>query len=333
MSARERRAAVAARGDETLDQIRLLVKVAHLYYERGLTQPVIAARLKISQARVSRLLKLASETGIVRTTVHVPEGVFTEVEDALEQRYGLAQVVVADTGRASEEEIIHALAPTAASVLETAVLGNEVVGISSWSETSLAAVEKMRSTERSGTEYVVQVLGGLGPPASQGYATRLTEGLARACGARPVFLLGPGVVASPGARQTLLRDPHFTEVVSFYDRLSMMLTGIGSMARPSRLLRESSALISAQAQEELRARGAVGDICLRFFDEDGKVVSSSLDARVLGISAGQIKKTPRKVAVAGGARKCGAIRAALRGGWVDTLITDLGVAQRLLREP
>ena len=174
---------------------------------------------------------------------------------------------------------------------------------------------------------------GLGPPASQGYATRLTEGLARACGARPVFLLGPGVVASPGARQTLLRDPHFTEVVSFYDRLSMMLTGIGSMARPSRLLRESSALISAQAQEELRARGAVGDICLRFFDEDGKVVSSSLDARVLGISAGQIKKTPRKVAVAGGARKCGAIRAALRGGWVDTLITDLGVAQRLLREP
>src|SRR5438128_168320 len=123
VSARERRAAVAARGDETLDQIRLLVKVAHLYYERGLTQPVIAARLKISQARVSRLLKLASETGIVRTTVHVPEGVFTEVEDALEQRYGLAQVVVADTGRASEEEIIHALAPTAASVLETAVLG------------------------------------------------------------------------------------------------------------------------------------------------------------------------------------------------------------------
>jgi DNA-binding transcriptional regulator LsrR (DeoR family) len=320
-------------GDETVEQIRLLVKVAHLYYERGLTQPLIAAQLKISQARVSRLLKLASDKGIVRTTVHVPDGIFTELEDALEQRYGLAQVVVADTGRATDEEVIQALAPAAASFLESAVPGNEVVGISSWSETLLAAVEKMRTVDRSRTEHVVQIVGGLGPPTSQGFATRLIEGLARACRARPLYLLGPGVVGTSSARQTLLRDPHFAEVVSFYDRLSMVLVGIGSLARPSRLLRESIAVISAGTQEELRARGAVGDICLRFFDEDGKSVGSSLDARVLGISAEQIKKSPGKVAVAGGSRKFSAIRGALRGGWVDTLITDVGVAQRLLREP
>jgi DNA-binding transcriptional regulator LsrR (DeoR family) len=141
------------------------------------------------------------------------------------------------------------------------------------------------------------------------------------------------VVGTPGARQTLLRDPHFAEVVAFYDRLSMVLMGIGSLARPSRLMRETSAVISAETQKELRELGAVGDVCLRFFDEDGRSVNSSLDARVLGIGVEQLKRTARKVAVAGGARKFTAIRGALRGRWVDSLITDLGVAERLLREP
>ena len=82
--------------------------------------------------------------------------------------------------------------------------------------------------------------------------------------------------------------------------------------------------------EELRDRGAVGDVCLRFFDQEGRLIDSSFNRRLLGISADQIRSTPRRVAVAGGKRKVEAIRAALRGKWVTTLITDLDVAQALL---
>jgi DNA-binding transcriptional regulator LsrR (DeoR family) len=317
---------------EPLEQVRLIVKVAQMYHERGINQSAIAAQLKISQARVSRLLKLAQEQGIVRTTVHVPPGVFTEIERALEERFG-AQVVVVDTGGARDEEIVQALAPSAAVHLEGAVASGEIIGISSWSESLLAAVEAMHPLRKVATRYVVQVLGGVGRPGSQGYATRLTERLAEVCHARPVFLLGPGIVGTPGARQTLLRDPHFAEVTAYYDRLSMVLTGIGGLAAPSRLLRESAGVVSLEDQEDLRARGAVGEICLRFFDERGKLVQSPLDARVIGVSYDQLKRTPQTIAVAGGGRKFTAIRAALRGRWVDTLITDLNVAERLVREP
>jgi len=41
---------------------------------------------------------------------------------------------------------------------------------------------------------------------------------------------------------------------------------------------------------------------------------------------------PRRIGVAGGDRKFSAIRAALRGGWVNTLITDLAMAKRLIKE-
>jgi DNA-binding transcriptional regulator LsrR (DeoR family) len=318
--------------DEALAQVRLVVKVAHMYHQRGLNQPQIATQLKISQARVSRLLKLAHEQGIVRTTVHVPSGVFTEIEDALEQRYRVNEVVVVDSGQAADEDMAAALGASAATYLEVALPAAEVIGISSWSETLLTAVEAMQPLQKGSTQFVVQVLGGIGKSASQVYATRLTERLAQLTGARPVFLLGPGIVGTPSARQTLLGDPHFVDVVSYFDRLSLVLTGIGSLT-PSRLLRDSGNVIGCEDEEKLQRLGAVGDICLHFFDEDGHAVPSALDARVLGISVEQLKRTPRVLALAGGIRKFKAVRGALRGRWIDTLITDLGTAQRLLEQP
>jgi len=328
-TARQRRTSRA----EPLEQVRLVVKVAQMYHERGLNQAAIAAHLKLSQARISRLLKQAEEQGIVRTSVYVPPGVFTNVERALEERYGASDVVVVDTGEAQDDETIRALAPSAAAFLEGAVASCEIIGISSWSETLLATVELMRPLRQPSTRYVVQVLGGVGRPGAQSYATRLTERLAEVCHAQPVYLLGPGIVGTPGARQTLLRDKHFAEVIAYYEHLSMVLTGIGALATPSRLLRESEEVMSAEDHRELSSRGAVGEICFRFFDEQGQLVSSSLDARVIGVTYEQLRRTPRTAAVAGGARKFNAIRAALRGRWVDTLITDLSTAERLLRDP
>jgi DNA-binding transcriptional regulator LsrR (DeoR family) len=334
MAARAQRTRILGGGTSLdLDQTRLVVKIAHMYHQRGLTQPQIAAQLGMSQASVSRLLKLAQEIGIVRTTVHVPPGTFTEVEDALERQYGLNQAVVVDAGTSTVEGVIPALGGSAASFLEMTLPAAEVVGISSWSETLLAAVDSMHQVNKGKTRLVVQVLGGLGRPTSQAYATRLTERLAELCHARPLFLLGPGITGSAEALQMLLRDPNFNEVVSYWDRLSIVLTGIGSVATPSRLIRASGTIVRDEHHDELRASGAVGDICLRFFDEKGEFVPSPFDDRVLGISAAQLRKSPRVVAVAGGAGKFAAIRAACRGHLLHTLITDLGTARKLIEDP
>ena len=63
--------------------------------------------------------------------------------------------------------------------------------------------------------------------------------------------------------------------------------------------------------------------------ERGEHVASELDRRVLGIGARTLREVPRRVAVAGGRRKWGAIEAALRGGWVSVLVTDLHTAEEL----
>src|SRR5206468_11279487 len=77
-------------------QLRLIAKVARMYHEGGIRQPQIAAELSMSQARVSRLLRQASEIGVVRTVVTLPPGVYTDLEDRLQDRYGLRDAVVVD---------------------------------------------------------------------------------------------------------------------------------------------------------------------------------------------------------------------------------------------
>jgi DNA-binding transcriptional regulator LsrR (DeoR family) len=109
------------------------------------------------------------------------------------------------------------------------------------------------------------------------------------------------------------------------------VVAIESLETPSRL-RENLGTIGDADFRELRSTGAVGDICKRFFDEVGGSVTSPLGDRVLAIGVEQHQETPRTVALAGGRRKFTAIRAALRGRWVDTLITDLDVAQLLVAD-
>jgi DNA-binding transcriptional regulator LsrR (DeoR family) len=304
-----------------------------MYHEHGIRQPQIAEQLHVSQPRVSRLLKQAVELGIVRTSVVTPVGVHAELEEQIQERYGLRDVVIADVDTASpqEQSLLLAIGAAAAVYLETTLTGGDRIGISSWSSTLLATVDAMRPRPTRVAKQVVQIIGGVGNGTSQVYATRLADRLALLTGAEAVFLPAPGLAASPAAHAALLADPHISAVFDTYRELTMVLAGLGSL-EPSPLLVESGNAIADADQAELRRLGAVGDICLRFFDEAGDVVKSALDDRVLGIDANALRAVPRVVALAGGARKYTAIRAALRGGWIDVLITDLDVARRLAED-
>jgi DNA-binding transcriptional regulator LsrR (DeoR family) len=311
--------------------MRLMAKIARMYHERGMRQSDIAEELHVSQPRVSRLLKRAQEIGIVRTTVTLPSGVHTDAEEALEQRFGLSEAVVVDVA-GSDEDVARALGAGLADYLEATLMGGDTVGISSWSATLLAAVESMRPARGTVVDTVVQLVGGVGNPRVQMQATRLIGRFAQNTGANPVFMPTPGMLGSPSARDALMADPTVADVMSIWPRLTMVLVGIGSL-EPSPLLRESGNALAEADQSTLRAAGAVGDICLRFFEASGSAVHTRVDDRVIGIDFDQLLRVPRRVGVAGGARKHSAILAALLGGWVNVLVTDAAEAERLLAAP
>ncbi len=315
-----------------IEELRLLAKVAHLYYRQEMSQAEIAQRLSLSQATISRLLKRAEKEGIVRITVSIPPGVFSDLEQSLVERYSLHEAIVVDCERPDDEEAIQRLLGAAAAYyLENTLKREDVIGISSWSATLLAMVDAMRPLPRSIDAQVVQILGGVGQPDAEVHATHLTNRLARLVHGKAVFLPAPGIVGSEEARRVLLADPYVTEAVTLFERLTVALVGIGSV-EPSKLLARSGNVFSEAELNLARRQGAVGDVCLRFFDAEGYPVITELDRRVIGIPLEQLRRVERTVGIAGSSRKHVAIRGALRGGWVNVLITDRFTAEMLLNE-
>jgi DNA-binding transcriptional regulator LsrR (DeoR family) len=310
------------------DHLRLLTKIALMYHEEKLTQPQIAQRLHIAQARVSRLLKQAEETGIVRTTVIPPAGFFIEWERLLEEAYGLDDVVIAES---VDGHLTAVLGAAAARYLDASLWGEDRVGLSSWSASLLATIDAMRTRPRQAATKIVQLIGGSGNPAAQGSASRLLSRFADFTSAEPLFLNAPGIAASMEARDALLTDEYISMVAQEWDDVTTALVGIGTLD-PSELLAESGNALSEGDRVELEAAGAVGDVCLRYFDAEGVPVSSPLDDRIVGIPTDVLRKVPRRIGVAGGLRKVDAIRGAISGNWVNVLVTDSDVAAQLVSE-
>ena len=311
------------------DDLRLMTKVARMYYDHGVHQPEIAQRLDLSQATISRLLKRAQRENIVRITISVPRNCYPELEEALERRYGLKEAIVAECVSSDEEQVVRDIGAAAANYVETTLKPNEVIGISSWSETLLAMVDAMHPVSAHSNAQVVQILGGVGTPAAEVHATRLTERLASLIGGREMMLPAPGVVGSTASRQAFLEDPFVSEAVANFRNVSLALVGIGAIS-PSQLLEASGNTFSPEELAMLEESGAVGDICLRFFDAAGVPVTTPLDERVIGITFEELRRVRRCVGIAGGPRKLAAIESALQGRLVNVLITDRFTAEALI---
>jgi DNA-binding transcriptional regulator LsrR (DeoR family) len=315
----------------TIDEQRLMTKIAKMYYEWDLNQTTIAKQLGISQATVSRLFNRAKEEGIIRISVNIPSGVHADLEGVLVKKYSLKDAIVVDSIRNDDNQIMRDLGSAAAYYLETVIKDNEVIGISSWSSTLLAMIDAMHPVPNKNGVTAVQILGGVGNPSAEIHAARLTSRLANLVNGSAIFLPTPGVVGSEAALKVLMEDEYVNDVIKMFDTVTLALVGIGSI-EPSRLLSLSGNIFSQEEQDFLREKNAVGDILLRFFNAQGKPIESSFNNRVISMQLEQLRRVKRSVGIAGGAKKYQAVLGALNGRWINVLITDRLTAEKLIRD-
>ena len=140
----------------------------------------------------------------------------------------------------------------------------------------------------------MQILGGIGNPGAEVHATQLTRRLANLLGGVATLLPAPGAVGSADARRVMLKDRYVQEAMALFKSITLALVGIGAV-EPSKLLAASGNVFSAQELKSLSDRGAVGDICLRFFDAAGAPVATPLNDRVIGIELAELKRVERVV--------------------------------------
>jgi DNA-binding transcriptional regulator LsrR (DeoR family) len=319
---------IVARQPQPVD-LRLLSRVSKLYYEQNLNQAEIAEKLHLSRPKVSRLLQQALDEGVVQINVSLPPGVYTVLEERLEERFGLKEVVISDViDPDSQIAVSRDLGFAAANYFQRTVRNGDLIGIS-WGTTLSAMVKALQPMNPHGTR-VVQLIGGLGMPNAETHATSLCQRLTQLLGSELTLLHAPGIVDNQMIKKAILSDSHMQKVMDLFSKINVAYVGIGVPTPESVVMRDGTIMSQADL-ENLFSLGAVGDIALRFFDKNGIPIQSELGERVIGITLEQLRQLPRVVGVAGGPKKRSVVHAALEGRLIDVLITDNQTAQELLR--
>jgi DNA-binding transcriptional regulator LsrR (DeoR family) len=310
------------------DRQKLLYKIAKSYYEDGLTQGQIGRRFGISRIKVSRLLQQARAEKLVQITIISPQPSNADLERDLEAKYSLDEAVIISPSRYEKAIVTSALGSAAVDCLLRCLQGNEVLSVS-WGSTLLSVVDAL-PIEHWPEMTVVQMMGGLGRPEAEVHGNDIARRMAQAFGARPRLLSAPGVVTSKMVRDALLADPQISDTLALSARADVAMVGIG-VPVPDSVVMQAGAIL-AEEVEQLKARGAVGDIALRFFDAEGRPINHEINERIIGLDVDQIRRIPRVIGVAGGGEKYEVIRAALRGKFINVLVTDDQIGARLLEE-
>jgi deoxyribonucleoside regulator len=307
------------------EYLELLAKVAHLYYEKGLNQRQIAAQIDRHPSTISRLLEEARNEGIVRITVQYPWRTDRDLAARLIDKFDLKDAQVLLSEGMPYLKMLDGLGIVAARILADLLKDGHILGVS-WGSAVYSTIQALRVSKPVQIT-AVQMCGAAGESVSGG--VELPRLAAEICGGIYRYLPAPIVVKEVSLAQSLLNEPMVREVLKLAEQADIALVGIGSVdPQVSQWLRAGYA--NPFELTELARLGYVGDVCGRFFTEQGEILNTDLNQRVIAVSAMSLHQIERVIAVAGGEIKVTAIRGALRSGMINTLVTDSIAANKLL---
>ena len=306
------------------DQLPLLLQVARAYWVDDRSQADIAAEIGYSRSMVSRLLKQARELGVIKFSVGHPLERAFELERALTDSFGLAQVRISVED--AEQDASDA-ARLAAGLLGEAIGSDCVLGMTNGH--SVPAVVHAMSPLHRPNATIVQSIGTIARENNSVDSPEICRELAQHLGASYRLLPAPLVVRSPRVAAALRREEVVSMTLTMAGHADVMLTGIGATTRTDDGVIFDNCITPAEHGELLRA-GAVGHICGHHVDGRGHHVDSRFCQRLLAVPFERLKGIPTVIAVAWGRGKAPAILGCLRGGLVSALVTDVPTAQAVL---
>ena len=306
----------------------LLLRVAWFYYKDELTQDEIARRLSVSRASVGRMLDRARKEGLVSINLNADHLDAFEVSSELRRTFDLTEALVVpdhDKEPADHHVLNARLGLGGAQFMSTHLRPGGSLGVG-WGET-VSRVIASTNFGAVGPVHMVTLTGGV-----DGYLQTILsskgEGSTEPEPTTASIIPTPIVASTAKLAAALKAEPAIQQVLTQACGVDQAIVGVGTPAADATIVQMG--YLAADDVRQLRDRGVVGDILGQFFDSDGEVVSLPIHDRRIGIELSDLASIPKVVGVAGGLHKTEAILGALRGGFLDVLVTNELVALRLL---
>ncbi|WP_312692799.1 sugar-binding transcriptional regulator [Kosakonia sp.] len=315
--------------NQNSDDIRLIVKIAQLYYEQEMTQAQIARELSIYRTTISRLLKRGRQQGIVTIAINYDYNENLWREQQLKEKYGLKEAVVIACDNEQEEVQLDLMGICGAQLLERLLEPGDIIGFS-WGQAVRALVERLPHASQSRQLICVPVVGGpSGKLESRYHVNTLTYSAAARLKGESHLADFPALLDNALIRNGIMQSQHFRTISAYWDNLDIAVVGIGSPA-----IRNGAnwhAFYASEESDDLCTRQVAGDICSRFYDIQGATVETRMSEKTLSIETHQLKKARYSIGIAMGEEKYNGILGALRGEHINCLVTNRETADLLLK--
>ena len=304
------------------------IEAAWLYYNDGLNQNEIAGQMRISRASVVNYLNEARNRGWVR--VHMDSDVFRghRLAEELCAAYGLreAMVVPDDPVDPQGAEASVARVPRAAADwLPRLLEPGDRLGVS-WGATVYQMAQQVPNAPMPDLT-VIQLLGSR--PAALGFAAEAcTAILAQRLGGECINFHAPLVLSNKALRDALCDEPIVRDQLQALATCNKTVLACGTCDADAHVVR--SGVVTPEEIAAYRAKGAVGVICGRLIDSEGRPVVADVEERMIGVSLDQMRGKEMALLVAAGLNRVEPARAAMKGGFVTHLATSTRVVEELL---
>jgi len=304
---------------------RLRQRAAWMYYVEEMTQNAIADALGVGRVTVVRLLSEARAMNEVRISLSRDLAELSRLEIELQKAYGIAEVLVAPLS-SKDADPRAAIGAAAGHYISDMLSPDMKIGLG-WGQTlfqSLGFLNERQVPRLS----VVSLLGGI-THVRQANPAEFAWQFSRIFLADCYLLAAPAIVDSAATKRTLIERCGLREVFDFSKSLDAVVVSVGSMT--SHATTKLFGFISDADQDELRARGAVGDMLFNFFDRHGRVVDHPINKRAMSIPIEMLAAAPARVLVSGGLDKVEAMVGAINLIHPTVVITDEATAEALLQ--
>ncbi len=312
-------------------QVRLeeVFHAAELYYSHARTMESIARDLGVSRSTVSRMLALARERGLVDIRLNPPSRGYEALERSLESQYAVRAHVVPISSGLREIDKLDRVAAAAAQVLNEVVDSNMTVGVA-WGSTMSAVAQRLTQKRTHGTTCVQ--LNGAGNTRTSGveYSAQIMQSFGAAFMAAVQYFPVPAFFDDAGTKDAMWRERSIRRVLALQSSMDMAVFSLGSPRAevPSRVY--VGGYLGRTDYESLERDDVVGDLATVFYRADGSWADVQLNARATGPRLDLFRRVPRRVCIVAGMSKLEATIAALRAGYITTIVLDEPLAARVL---
>jgi lsr operon transcriptional repressor len=297
----------------------LMVKTVWYYYMENYTQQNISRLLGISRAKVINLLEKARETGVIQFSIRQDSDRRIKIEQDLMSRFHLNDVFTVPAA-STLADLNESIAQAAAMYIIKRTEDNAFINMGYGDTTSRVLNHLAMEAEKPLN--VVSLTGGVNYYLPNAYSNVFN--------AKLYLTPTPLLLSSKDILESLRREPSVQEIYRMIPLSSMSVVGIGGMSDEATIIRNG--ILSKNDFTVLSMQGAVGDLLSHFIDRDGNPISVSLEERLMSTPLEDLRKLENVIGVAGGPGKVEGILSALRGGYLDVLITDEETAEALLEQ-